>query len=1747
MAEVVRVEYVLNDKMSRQLKQIERASTLAENSVGGLDDRIHKMSTSGDASRFSSTMNSNMTKVQRAVSDTTKSYSGLNTQLGNTYKGQDRFNSLMGNSTSSLRAMSKETSNWGKSLDSNSTKLQQAGRSGNAYSNTLEKLHDAEKKLHSASEDKTASIGRQGSGFRGALTHAGNYHGMLTKLGSAENAYSKALKEQHDYSFFEEGFVSGTKLFQTITKVAGVLPLVGVAAGGAAEAINGLAVGAIAAAGSLGRLGSVMAAMPGAFAAVGVGALGVKSILKSVIDPAIKNVPKLQAAQTAVTGSQTKIANAQQSLMAAQKGLNAANASLLANKSKWNMGGGTVTQYNAILKAQGQQAVKAGAVAKAQRGVATATASAASNAQKLKDLQNSTPAGAKQLADEVTKTKNAYMNMWASAGTGEKPIQVAIQALQLAQQLMKRFQGSATLLVDQLVRMSNVLMGIGRSPAFQNFVQKELTIAIGNLGKMFDIAIKFLPLFMSLFDVSQKWFSILLNLASSWGDVFTQTSNVNRVTQGMVGWIERGIQSIGNWVQIIINLGGTFSNIFGAAAGVTSSFEKSLVGVTRSWRDWTDRGSNVQKMHAFFDNTYTVLKGLGDLAMDVIKAFTIVSGIENTQTGANSAANVAQSMVGFMNQVGNGLMKFAQFASNAIAILGPKLEAHFTALGRIFGNGQTGNGLINTIGRLVDLSTRLVNGFANMEQQFPFLGKIVDFFLEMRITMFGLGVVTGHVGGIFARLSKGMGMLGLVTGGALGKVGGLVGALRQGLGMKTGVLGKALAQSVFIANTPLPVVIVGGIPEGGLGGGGGGGGLAGDAEKAAGRGKVGQAWDKVRGSAAFEGKYNPLRLIPKLGPKNGMTYDRNIMRMGVKGGYRLPNGRFASAADVAGTVGEDAAAGAGRFGALGSIGGKALGVGGKALGIAGIAYSAYQTQHILRGNGSLGHKALSVGTNVAAPIGGSILGGMAAGALAGGEAGTIGGPVGMIAGGIGGALAGPAAGYLGSKFYGRNNPKAIMSDKQDQAYQQVATMKQNATKSLGDIYKENISQLDLNTKNGQTIAKMTATNYGLSQAETKQYIDTVNQLQQAQRTQAALKELSTVKLTTAKQQDAALAALQKQGLSHKSAQHAVNTANVKQVNKAEGVQTVGGVTYELLKKGQKRYTPAQIAMMNKRSGGQLQIGKNDVQETAAQRAARIMKQNQQKAANALTPKSVIDQYKSVEDNLSKSSAEIKKNNFMDPNSNFQKAMQAGIPVLAKSMGSYNDTLNTQGALIATSTDTIGAQITQKTQKWVTANATALSALNAGSAAAPATAGPGSPPNTSKNGTGSGPLAFSKGGVVPGRGSKDTVHAVLTPGEVVLNKAQQANPFKAIEAMFGLKRTSGDTDAPGVHVPTSYHYRKAPWGGVEAYDYGNSVNSPATLAAAAKYAQANASKFAEEFYNITGGSVKDGKFYANNLDGAENASNHLHLAISGGGPMVGPTFAGGAGGMSGMGANPAFTKLPNYGNSNMGKAVQKMAAFNLANALGAGSGTGTGGGTAPTGNIQSIISWAAQQYGANAAGMARVAKAESGFNPNAINNYDINAKEGHPSQGLFQFIPTTFQSDMDGAIKANPSAWQGVSRAFMDPTAQSLAAAWAITNGRGGAWSTIANYGKGGAFRTKRPQLIQVGERGAEDVSITPVRGRNGRSAGGRGAGGIHHTSNFHIGTLVADDKGLEKLADKIGQIQVRDLRKARATTKRQDI
>lgn len=124
-----------------------------------------------------------------------------------------------------------------------------------------------------------------------------------------------------------------------------------------------------------------------------------------------------------------------------------------------------------------------------------------------------------------------------------------------------------------------------------------------------------------------------------------------------------------------------------------------------------------------------------------------------------------------------------------------------------------------------------------------------------------------------------------------------------------------------------------------------------------------------------------------------------------------------------------------------------------------------------------------------------------------------------------------------------------------------------------------------------------------------------------------------------------------------------------------------------------------------------------------------------------------------------------------------------------------------------------------------------------------------------------------------------------------------------------------------------------------------------------------------------------------------------------------------------------------------------------------------GGAAPSndttdkGEIQSYIAQAAQAYGADPKVLTEMARRESSFKTEVVNDWDSNAKKGTPSKGLFQFIEPTFKSYAAKAKAANPSAWEGLGELnWNDWRQQSLTAAWAVANGHGKAWSTYAASG-----------------------------------------------------------------------------------------
>ncbi len=98
-------------------------------------------------------------------------------------------------------------------------------------------------------------------------------------------------------------------------------------------------------------------------------------------------------------------------------------------------------------------------------------------------------------------------------------------------------------------------------------------------------------------------------------------------------------------------------------------------------------------------------------------------------------------------------------------------------------------------------------------------------------------------------------------------------------------------------------------------------------------------------------------------------------------------------------------------------------------------------------------------------------------------------------------------------------------------------------------------------------------------------------------------------------------------------------------------------------------------------------------------------------------------------------------------------------------------------------------------------------------------------------------------------------------------------------------------------------------------------------------------------------------------------------------------------------------------------------------------------SAPSGNIEEIVRAAARKYGANEEQLVRVAKCESGLNPNSVNtHYNEN---GNPS-GLFQHI--------SGYWPARAAKYGFAGASVFDPTANAGVTAQMFRDGLQGLWA-----------------------------------------------------------------------------------------------
>lgn len=407
--------------------------------------------------------------------------------------------------------------------------------------------------------------------------------------------------------------------------------------------------------------------------------------------------------------------------------------------------------------------------------------------------------------------------------------------------------------------------------------------------------------------------------------------------------------------------------------------------------------------------------------------------------------------------------------------------------------------------------------------------------------------------------------------------------------------------------------------------------------------------------------------------------------------------------------------------------------------------------------------------------------------------------------------------------------------------------------------------------------------------------------------------------------------------------------------------------------------------------------------------------------------------------------------------------------------------------------------------------------------------------------------------------KPGTDAFLAKGGAVGMNLMGANPFLAGYAQdassFGLRVSSGAR--PGAITSA---------GNVSNHSRGLAIDlagPPASMLAFGKHAASSyGSKLSELIYTPMGFAIKNGARVAPYAQA--DHFDHVHLAANGpmgGGGMAGGGFAGvggGAGaGIGGAMSMPALkarkSKLGGVPGALANAAVTTNAAAltkNINDALGGGAMAATGalsGGT-KGGNLDAWLTQALQITGhfspENLAALRGRAMQESGGNPNAINNWDSNAKAGMPSQGLLQTIPSTFAAYRD------PNVPGGIT----DPVANAVAAIRYMygryghivaANGKGyarggrvqGHDGFIGSFKDGGSFTTRagKGAFMEVGEGGSrEHVSVTPFRPRRKKASGSGGGSGAADAGSVSVtvnmgGVTITSGQDAEEIAEMVGQ------------------
>lgn len=1352
-----------------------------------------------------------------------------------------------------------------------------------------------------------------------------------------------------------------------------------------------------------------------------------------------------------------------------------------------------------------------------------------------------------KLAEKVADTFKLWRDLFTSnTDLQNKFFRSAFQALNIVQALMKRYAGQIQVAADWVRLLAlRFFQVIRNSQDFHRGMEAVFRV-IGSLAK--NIRNSMEPLI--------DFFGRLL-LASEGpikriGDSFERWAySLNDISVADIeSFLNRALDTMSAWWKVVKDLWVGLGNIL----GISREFPSGFAEAAESFREWTESAEGIKTIEESFREGMKVAQAFGRVVSSFVLEFMKLGG----------SGSATRSVVGFLDMLAGGMPTLFKFFDDTLTKLGPSMTRLLDSFGEFIDLVGESSG---SLGMVLDVMSALNEVFDTLPDP---VKDLVGQLLALKIMAFGAGNVVGGFMGILAsgfytvtNLARGFGSLtssvrafgragkGASAGarGAASAAGaaddlGRTGGMARGMGGRAlGLLsagGQMAAQKVDVVNSvlmPVPVMIVGGTPgffkKGGLARGAA-------SSTAAARG--------VGSGAAVGGK--------AMGPLRNAKFNYQTTR--AFGGSRLA--ALGSGARGLGAGGA-AAAGMSSTG-LGAAAGNVGKVAGKVAvplaiitgSIEGLGKAAQDNQGFISQFGSAG-KGFLEGIDITKLLPGDGLSSLLP---------QTGADIAEV------QAQGDAAAAETAAFADLRNRRT-----------QIYDVTQGQVGAEKDFLRQSLGRLDLSKQGNRNSALLLAEQLGMKEEQAKELVVAQAREQQVNRNRELQKKISDGQIKTL--EDAQAYAEQLNMMNPEAAgQKAIGE------HKA-GIRTTGGgrrvnVISDAEKKQQdmrRRRDRSYVAPANTMSESQFEATKT-AQKTAEKAEADM------KAANARL-QSILGEtgvmgltalqtqrtemeawYETAAAEMHDVAAAYIQDGIIDG----EKYALEDITKIVTPLG--EEKIQDHGDALKSKLDTIGGEINTKTGEWI---GTFQRQMSEFSAAAPTGTGPSSGGGGSGSGGGvnrGGGVGMAQGGVVPGDPRQgDVVPAILRPGEIVLNKGQQAklgirakamsslvgpgtmsrpgghnlgalgeapgyaeggaitdNPFQRIESMFGLSRSSGDSDPPGSHATGSYHFQRAPWGGVRAYDYGDAKNPPGQLAAASRFLQQRPQGIAEQFYDLVPQYIKNGQIVGGSFGGH---ADHLHLAFAAGASMAGA-----------FGPPPSVPAPPNLGTTRMGRGGQPYvdnahgimqqrlkAAFE--STLGSGMGTGGGGGEVIEGSPRAIGRAMAAERGWTGAewnALDNLWQRESNWNPTARN----------PSSGAYgipqALPPTKMPHAAQAAGGSDPAAQIGWGLDYIAgrPDYGSPSKAWELWQSRSPHW-----YGDGGSGFVDKPQVIGVGDK-PENVQITPAgtqatpRGITASSGGGGASATI--TNNFYIGSLSGDRQSLNELAAMVGDVIADNLESA---------